>query len=118
MRYPNRRYGSPTALKYYAAGHDLKSLSKMLRRDERTIRDWLSERARIPWWVPEVMRLWAMEQAEIRRQMGAGAQLHALGVVRGKVIEMRARPEKKKPQLTELRLDDFDQVEPVISYGA
>jgi len=119
MRYPNLRYGNPTALRYYSAGHDLKSLAKRLRRGERTVRDWISERARVPWWVPEIMRLWAMEQAEIRRQMGGESRLQALGIVRGSVIEMRARPEKKKPQITDLRLDEFDQVPaPVISCGA
>lgn len=111
MRYPNLRYGNPTALRYYSAGYDIKSLAKRLRRDERTVRDWINERAKVPWWVPEIMRLWAMEQAEIRRQMGCDARLQKLGVVTGNVIEMRARSEKQKPQpMTALRLDDFDKI--------
>lgn len=103
MRFPNLRYGKPAELAHYAMGIPLDQLA-------RTLRDWISERAKVPWWVPEIMRLWAMEQAEIRRQMGCDARLHKLGVVTGNVIEMRARPEKKQPQITDLRLDTFDQV--------
>ena len=57
MRYPNLRYGNPTEFQYYAMGRPLKDLSRTLRRDERTIRDWLTGRAKVPWWVPEIMRL-------------------------------------------------------------
>lgn len=69
MRYPNLRYGNPTEFEYYAMGRDLKDLSQMLRRDERTIRDWLTGRARVPWWVPEIMRLKRMEADLRHRQM-------------------------------------------------
>jgi hypothetical protein len=57
MRFPNLRYGNPTEFAYYAMGRPLSDLARQLRRDERTIRDWLSGRAKVPWWVPEIMRL-------------------------------------------------------------
>lgn len=69
MRYPNLRYGNPTEFQYYAMGRDLKDLSRMLRRDERTIRDWLTGRSRVPWWVPEIMRLKRLEADLRHRQM-------------------------------------------------
>lgn len=109
MRYPNRRYGNPAELKHYAMAFDLKDLARLLRRDERTVRDWLSARRPVPWWVPEILRLKRMEAVERHRQMGFDQLPASLGVVRADVIELARRPDTTKPQLTTLRLDDFDQ---------
>ena len=74
MRYPTLRYGNRAEFAFYATGIPLPELARRLRRDERTIRDWLSGRARVPWWVPEIMRLKRME-AELRhRQMFSHAR--------------------------------------------
>ena len=67
MRYPNLRYGIATEFAFYATGIPLPELARHLRRDERTVRDWLTCRARVPWWVPEIMRLQRME-AELRHR--------------------------------------------------
>jgi hypothetical protein len=56
------------------------------------------------------MRLRQMEQADIRRQMNMAALGPRLGIVRGNVIELAVRRPKKKPQVTDLRLDDFDPI--------
>lgn len=114
MRYPNLRYGNPTEFAYYAMGRTHADLARVLRRDERTIRDWLSGRAKLPWWVPEILRLKRMELVDRQRQMfGAIAerrQYTRLGVVQpDTVLELRQPPEKKKPQMTDLRLDDFNE---------
>lgn len=69
MRFPNLRYGNPTEFAYYAMGRPLPELARALRRDERTIRDWLSGRAKVPWWVPEIMRLRKLEADVRHRQM-------------------------------------------------
>lgn len=111
MRYPNLRYGNPTEFAHYAMGIPLPKLARMLRRDERTVRDWLSTKARVPWWVPEIMRLKRMESAERHRQMGFGTLAPRLGLVTGDVISLAAAQEKKSPQITDLRFDDFDQVQ-------
>ncbi|AVR96890.1 hypothetical protein [Pseudoduganella armeniaca] len=111
MRYPNKRYGNPTELAYYAMGVSLADLARRLRRDERTVRDWLSGRTRVPWWVPEILRLKRME-AELRhQQMGFDALPPRLGLVRADVIALR-RPDEKKPQ-DDLRL--VEQAGPVTS---
>lgn len=69
MRYPNLRYGNPTELAYYAIAWPLLDLARMRRRDERTVRDWIKGRTRVPWWVPEILRLKRLE-ADLRyRQM-------------------------------------------------
>jgi hypothetical protein len=104
VRYPNLRYGNPTELAYYAAfWGDVARLAKFLRRDQRTVRDWLSGRARVPWWVPEMLRLKRME-AELRhQQMGMGALAPRLGVVSGNVITL-ARPQ----ELTNATVPVFD----------
>ena len=64
MRYPNLRYGNPTELIYYATGIPLPVLARRLRRDERTVKDWLSGKTRVPWWVPELLRLQQMEACD------------------------------------------------------
>lgn len=97
MRYPNLRYGNPTAMAYYAMGVPLPVLAKRLRRSERTVRDWLSGRARVPWWVPEYLRLQHLENDLRSRQMGMGALAPRLGIVGAEVIAL-AQPDAKKPQ--------------------
>jgi len=104
LRYPNLRYGNPTEMAYYAMGRPLADLARSLRRDERTVRDWLSGRTKVPWWVPEILRLRRMELDLRMRQMGMGALAPTLGVVSGDVLTL-AQPEKEKPQ-TVLRLVD------------
>ena len=120
MRFPNLRYGNPTEFAYYAMGRTHAELARALRRDERTIRDWLSGRAKVPWWVPEIMRLKRLE-AELRhRQMfwalrpDEKPMYTRLGVVADDgALELR-EPPKKKPQVSDLRLDDVDQVRPAV----
>lgn len=117
MRYPNIRYGNPAALDYYAMGIPLDILARRLRRDERTVRDWLKGNAKIPWWVPEILRLQNMEAADIHRQMcGAMADYKRdirLGVVReNNVLELqKAKPKPPpafaEPAETDLRREDF-----------
>jgi len=103
LRYPNLRYGNPTEMAYYAMGVPLKDLARRLRRDERTVRDWISGRQRVPWWVPEILRLKRMEADLRHRQMGMGALAPSLGIVGADVITL-AQPETKKPQDGGLRL--------------
>jgi hypothetical protein len=85
MRFPNLRYGNPTEFAYYAMGRTPEQLAPILRRDPRTIKDWLSGRARVPWWVPEIMRLKRFEADIVHRQMfwtvSDKASVHTLGVV-------------------------------------
>ncbi len=89
VRYPNLRYGNPTELAYYATfWGSVPRLAKFLRRDERTVKDWINGRTRVPWWVPEMLRLKRME-AELRhQQMGMGRLPTALGIVSGDVIAL------------------------------
>lgn len=97
MRYPNLRYGNPTELRYYAMGRSTADLARSLRRDERTVRDWLNERAKIPWWVPEILRLRRMELDLRMREMGMGPLRTKLGIVGADVLTL-AEPPKQKPQ--------------------
>lgn len=101
MRYPNLRYGNPTEFAHYAMPFDLPRLARMLRRDERTVRDWLSGKTRLPWWVPEIMRLKHIEASEIHRQM-TGAPLRArLGIVGADIITLAPQqPIEEKPPLS------------------
>ena len=82
MRYPNQRYGNPTAMAHYAMWYGTEAaLAKALRRDPRTVRDWLSGAARVPWWVPEVMRLQKLEHDAMVYQITSRQVATRLGVV-------------------------------------
>lgn len=81
MKYPNLRYGNPREMAYYAQGRSLKELARELRRSERSVRDWLTGRERVPWWVAELLRLRDMEHDLRLRQMNIGRLAPPLGVV-------------------------------------
>jgi hypothetical protein len=113
LRYPNIRYGNPTELNFYATGIPLAVLARRLRRDERTVRDWMDAKTRVPWWVPEVLRLQQMEARDIMRQHTqhiAGKKLlgRPLAVVTpAGELEARRQDVKKPQPMTALRLDEF-----------
>ncbi|MTV36287.1 hypothetical protein [Duganella radicis] len=116
MRYPNLRYGSPSELAYYiTTDHGtVRDVARRLRRDERTVKDWASGKTRVPWWVPEIMRLQRMESDQQLRQMGIRPQ-RGLGVVTHEgQLELRRPAEKKTPQITDLRRDEFNPVDRVM----
>ncbi|MBR8141562.1 hypothetical protein KDW46_04200 [Burkholderia vietnamiensis] len=69
MRYPNLRYGNTAELRHYADGRTLKQLARELRRSERSVHDWLTGRERVPFWVPELLRLRQFEHGQRVRQM-------------------------------------------------
>jgi hypothetical protein len=81
MRYPNLRYGNPAEFRHYAQGLPVKEIARRLRRSERSIRDWLSGAERLPWWVPEILRLQMLEHALRMQQMGMQATRARLGLV-------------------------------------
>lgn len=89
MRYPNLRYGNPSELRFYANGIPLQDLARQLRRDERTVRDWLNGHRRVPFWVPELLRLRNEERANQLRRMGIAVGARRFGVVNGEVIEFK-----------------------------
>jgi len=113
MRYPNLRYGNPAEMSHYAMGVPVAVLAKRLRRDERTVRDWLSGRRPVPWWVPEILRLKHMESDLRHRQMGMGALPTRLGVVSADVIALAPPMDEKKPQ--EVQGHFLDQVDRITS---
>jgi hypothetical protein len=94
MRYPNRRYGNPTAMQHYALWYGtVPELAKALKRSERSVRDWLAGKAKVPWWVPEIMRLQKMEHDAMVYQI-TGRQVSArLGIAgpAGELIDAGAR---------------------------
>ena len=94
MRYPTLRYGNPAQLQYYAIGIPVKDLAKGLRRSERSVRDWMNGTKKVPWWVPEILRLQHMEHQEIMRQMNIQPAKKKLGIVSdaGTIIQYQPRP--------------------------
>lgn len=89
MRYPNTRYGNPEELRYYTEGMSIKEVAKRLKRSEKSVKQWLSFEKKVPYWVPELLRLWDLERGLILRQMGMGETRRKLGLVEGQVIQFR-----------------------------
>ena len=87
MRYPNTRYGNPEELRHYSQGLPVKIIAKKLKRSEKSVTAWLNGDRKIPFWVPELLRLWHMERDLTMRQMGFGDQKAKLGLVTGEVIQ-------------------------------
>lgn len=99
MRYPNTRYGNPVEFQYYTQGQSTKDIAKRLRRSERSVNLWLTGKRRMPWWIPEILRLQRLEYDMWMRQAGLGRMRDKLGVVRADVIEFSdARPPIKSPK--------------------
>lgn len=88
MKYPNLRYGNPNEMAYYTRGVPVKELARRLRRSERSVKNWLAGTTKVPWWIPELLRLQCMENRERHRQMGLGTLSPKLGIVSGDVIEL------------------------------
>lgn len=70
MFHPNRRYGNPAALRALTTGLTVHQLSQLLHRHPRTVRDWLSERRPVPYWVVELLELRHVTAVESLRRMG------------------------------------------------
>lgn len=68
MRYPNTRYGHLGELEFWMQGDSIQRIAKRLKRSEKTVQNWLNGRTKIPWWVPEILRL--QQYQERLRQMG------------------------------------------------
>jgi hypothetical protein len=81
MKYPNQRYGNPNKFAYYAMGLSVSELADRLKRSERSVRDWLSGAEKLPWWVPELLRLQQMEKDQQLRQMNIQPLRAKLGLV-------------------------------------
>ncbi len=111
MRFPNLRYGNPAELRHYALSFGTTAqLARTLRRSERSVKDWLSGAARVPWWVPEILRLKKLEHDQMVFQMTGRRVLARLGVVEaGEVVDAGHRFRAEDPlgadvgQLVQLR---------------
>ena len=89
MKQPNQRYGNPAEFAYYIQGRKIKDIARELRRTERSVRDWLNGRKKVPWWVPEVMRLRSLERDVRMQQMGIKRIAPKLSMVSATVAEWR-----------------------------
>jgi hypothetical protein len=81
MRFPNLRYGNPAEFEYYSLGIPDKDLARQLCRTEQTIAAWRNGEAKIPFWVPELLRLRRFEHYHRMREMGITGQRRTLGLV-------------------------------------
>ncbi|MGZ3319663.1 MAG: hypothetical protein ACXU9C_01640 [Xanthobacteraceae bacterium] len=91
-------------------GRPLADVARSLRRDERTVRDWMSGKTRVPWWVPEIMRLRRLELDLRQQQMGMGALRPLLGIVDAAVLTLPQPAKKKPPEPQRLFVDPVSLV--------
>ncbi|MBY4945072.1 hypothetical protein K6V92_00340 [Cupriavidus respiraculi] len=94
---PYCQHANTLEFRHYAQGLPDSALARFLRCTPATARAWRSGKRAPPWWTVAVLRLDAIEREEMARQMGYAHVLPRLGLVRGEVIEMRARRQKKSP---------------------
>lgn len=86
MYHPNRRYGNPAALRALTAGLSIKEVARLLHRHPRTVKDWITERRPMPYWVAELLEL---------RHQAALASLRQMGI-RLKPSAQHQRPENQR----------------------
>ncbi len=113
MRYPNKRYGNPEELRYYTMMYQnpIKEIAKKLRRSERSVRDWLTGAKRVPWWVPEILRLQKKESEDIFREMTGRKIAARHGIAKPGAIVfdfVKPKSEPEAPKLTPTPLADAD----------
>src|SRR5450830_900388 len=102
MRYPNTRYGNPTEFQYYAQGQKPKDIATRLRRSEHSVTQWLAGKRRLPWWIPEILRLQRLEYDIWMRQSGLGRMPQKFGTVSADVITFNSpRPTTDQPSTPE-----------------
>ncbi|MDT0358135.1 helix-turn-helix domain-containing protein [Herbaspirillum huttiense F1] len=87
MRYPNIRYGHKGELEFWMQGHSVKDVAKRLKRSERSVHDWLHGKRKVPWWVPEILRLQHYEYQDRLRQMGFTSPKTKLAIATADVLK-------------------------------
>ncbi|MDR6394259.1 hypothetical protein [Herbaspirillum seropedicae] len=68
--YANSLGREKARLEFWMHGRSVKVIAKRLKRSERSVHDWLTGKRKIPWWVPEILRLQHYEYQDRLRQMG------------------------------------------------
>lgn len=69
MKNPSRHWVSPIEFDKYTSGLPRKQLSRLLRRCDRTIRDWQTGRRPIPAWTIDTLRLHQIERNNMMDQL-------------------------------------------------
>jgi hypothetical protein len=101
MKYPNLRYGNPNEFAYYVQGIPLDSVAKRLRRSQRSVKDWLSGTQKVPWWIPELLRLQSMECAHRTYQMNMGRLPAKLGLATASLLNFPAAAARRRPAVND-----------------
>ncbi|SOZ97610.1 hypothetical protein CBM2626_A120007 [Cupriavidus taiwanensis] len=71
MKNPSRHWVSIVEFERHATGLPRKTLIRLLRRCDRTIRDWQAGRRPIPAWTIDTLRVHRLEVTQIYREMFA-----------------------------------------------
>ena len=103
MRYPNLRYGNPNEFAFYVQGVPVKDVARRLRRSERSVRNWLEGKEKMPWWIPELLRLQQFEHDQRARHMNMQPVRRQFGIVGAEIITF---PPKQSINLEETKNED------------
>jgi hypothetical protein len=63
------RWGNANEFRYYCRGLPTRTIARMVRRTERTVRDWIKGHRPTPAWAVELVRLRELERHELLRQL-------------------------------------------------
>ena len=75
-------------------------MAKRLKRSEKSINNYLLYKTKMPWWIPELLRLQRMEAVERTRQMRMTPIIKRYNLKTGQIINFRMRKKKEVPQQT------------------
>ena len=89
MKHPNSRYGNPLEMAFYRRGLSDEELAHYLHRSTKTIERWRTGREKIPFWVPELLRLREFEYQQRMHQMGIVKEKSRLGLMKDNVLTFR-----------------------------
>ncbi len=99
---PESTLRHPTVMQHYALWYGtVPALTKALNRSERSVKDWLAGKSKVPRWAPEIMRLQKMENdAMVYRMTGRSVttRLNIAGPA-GELIDAGARFKPAPPPL-------------------
>ena len=76
LKNASNRWGNANEFRYYCRGLPTRTIATIVRRTERTVRDWISGNRPTPAWAVELVRLRELERQHVLQQI-TGRQIDA-----------------------------------------
>ena len=69
LKNASNRWGNANEFRYYCRGLPTRTIARMVRRTERTVRDWIKGHRPTPAWAVELVKLRELERKDVLRQI-------------------------------------------------